>query len=135
MIRVLRCVLQEMKESKIQLRGSLESAPSLINIYFDATFGVPNLVSSSLRIYEMTLRVLPRVVRAHVPKRFVPTWRLYQGRRYSNAATETKNSQTSPAKQAPTSEASSPKDVPLTIESHGPVTQNPKHTKQVVSLL
>ena len=83
----------------------------------------------------MALRILPRAARAHAPKRFVPACQLYQGRRYSHAVTKAKNHPTSSAEQVPTSQASSPKEVPLTIESHGPVTQNPNHTKKVVSPL
>lgn len=82
----------------------------------------------------MALRVLPRAVHAHVPKRFVPLHRLYQGHRYSNA-TEAKPNPTLSDGQVRTSPASLSKEVPLTIESHGPVTQNPKHAKQVLSLL
>ena len=76
----------------------------------------------------MALRILPRTVLSSAPKRFVA---VYQSRRYS-FADSAKNNPTSSAEQALTSPPLSRKEVPLTIDSHGPVTQNPKHTKKVI---
>lgn len=49
------------------------------------------------------------------------------------ASSQVAENPTSSAEQVPTSQPSAPKEVPLTIDSHGPITQNPNHTKKVSS--
>jgi hypothetical protein len=85
----------------------------------------------------MALRVLPRTLRscryrqsATVRTSYRPTIR-QQCHLYSTATSEVKDNPTSSAEQVPTSQPSSPKQVPLTVDSHTEIIRNPKHTKQV----
>jgi hypothetical protein len=54
-------------------------------------------------------------------------------RLYRAYATQAHENPTSSAHQIPTGEAPSPHEVPFTVDSHGPLIQNPKHNKKVVS--
>ena len=82
----------------------------------------------------MSLRILPRTLRSCSPRSIVAINRRGQFRLYSNGAAEARDNPTSSAEQVPTSHPPSPKQVPFTIESHGPVKQNPQHAKKVLSL-
>src|SRR5436190_24360862 len=80
----------------------------------------------------MSLRMLPRALQVKGPKNFVPVCQLYRGRRYADIAAKAKDIS---AEQVPTSRSPSSKEVPLTVDSHGPVTQNPNLSKKVLLLL
>lgn len=89
---------------------------------------------TSIPAFTMSLRLIPRTVRSlRGPSALVLAEQTYirQERRY--ASSQARENPTSSAEQIPSSsEPVSAKQVPLTIESHGPIAQNPNHTKKVL---
>jgi hypothetical protein len=83
----------------------------------------------------MLPRILPRTLRTSQPRGTFFVHRLYQNRKHGVLSPETSRNPTASAEQLKTSHPPSPKEVPLTIESHGPVIQNPRHAKNVVFLI
>jgi hypothetical protein len=103
--------------------GSSESS-SVCNIHDFA---------SVIAIAIMALRILPRALRSCRLRTTVNVGRVYQIQRYSTGAAENKDKPASSAEHVPTSHPPFAKQVPLTVDSHGPVKQNPQHTKNVFS--
>ena len=84
----------------------------------------------------MSLRYLPRTLKTR-PRPIYPT-RIYtnqyhrpQRQFHSTGTTEAKENPTSSAEHVATSESASPKQVPLTAESHRTIKQDPNLAKQV----
>lgn len=78
----------------------------------------------------MSLRIL-RTIRPNGLGRISLAYRIYQARKYTNTTTQANDNPTTSAERVLTSQPSSAKEIPLTINSHGPIIQNPKHTKRV----
>jgi hypothetical protein len=99
-------------------------------IYLPEARAVP---LGSLLFPVMVVQIPLRTLRTCQPRGVLSIYRLCQNRKYGYLSPDAKRNLITPSAQIKASPSLSSKEVPLTIESHGPVIQNPKHTKKAVS--